>query len=192
MNIIRSYNPEEKRVIFFVESNLLIDYFSNFSGLIKKNIEIEGTKVERMNESKAMISFPLPEESQITKVSEDKMAISLRSDIVDKITDVINRFASAAIRKKLRTIEFLPLHGYPEEDLKNDVVSGVKAKRNFTILKDYSEYKAMERRSEYNFNQVFLRYGTPEYSDAALDILKGDINALEERLKNKFKRCEWV
>ena len=61
MNITNSYNPEEKRVLVFVESNLLVDYFPNFQGLIKKdNNSISDLKVEKLGKDRAMISFPLP------------------------------------------------------------------------------------------------------------------------------------
>ena len=77
MNITNSYNPEEKRVLVFVESNLLRDYFSNFSGLIIKNNKINDLKVEKLDKNKAMISFPLPKEASVMRVSEEKMAVSM-------------------------------------------------------------------------------------------------------------------
>lgn len=193
MNITNSYNPEERRVVVFVESNLLVDYFPNFSGLIKKNnSSISDIKVEKIEKAKAMISFPLPKEASVMKVSEEKMAVSMPMDIMEKLNKTINKFANSAIRKKLRTVEFLPLSEYPEEDLKKDMEAAVKAGRNFCLLENYSDYLKTEKEHKYDFNQVFVYKGTNEYADIALDIWNGDIEHLRKKLEGKFERCEWI
>lgn len=193
MNITNSYNPEEKRVLVFVESNLLVDYFPNFQGLIKKdNNSINDLRIEKLGKDKAMISFPLPREASVMRVSDEKMAVSMPTNLMEKLTETINRFTNAAIRKKLKTVEFLPLSEYPEEDLRNDMIAAVKAQRNFCILNSYSEYKEMSEKNKYDFSQIMVYYGTNDYADIALDIWKGNIQGLRERLDEKFEKYEWI
>lgn len=193
MNITNSYNPEEKRVLVFVESNLLVDYFSNFQGMIKKdNNFIDSLRVERLGKDKAMISFPLPKEASVMRVSEEKMAVNMPSNVMEKIGQSINRFTSAAIRKKLKTVEFLPLSGYPEEKLKEDMIAAIKAGRDFCVLKEYQEYLDMEKQHRFDFTQVIALRGSSEYADIAIDIWRGDIESIRERLSEKFEKCEWV
>lgn len=193
MNITNSYNPEEKRVLVFVESNLLVDYFPNFQGLIKKdNNSISDLKVEKLGKDRAMISFPLPREASVMRVSDEKMAVSMPVNLMEKINESINRFTNAAIRKKLRSVEFLPVSGYPVENLKEDMISAVKAGRHFCILKDYEEYLSMQKQNKYDFTQIFVYKGTSEYADVALDIWGNNIENLKTRLEGKFEKCEWI
>lgn len=193
MNITNSYNPEEKRVLVFVESNLLTDYFPNFQGLLKKNnSSIDDLRVERLGNSKAMISFPLPKEAQVMQVDQQKIGVSMPVNIIEEINNTINKFANAAVRKRLRTVEFLPLSNYPEENLKEDMINAVKAKRDFVILQDYNDYLQMEKEKRYDFSQILMYYGTEEYADAALNIWEGNIDSLKNRLEGKFERYEWI
>lgn len=192
MNITNSYNPEEKRVLVFVESNLLRDYFSNFSGLIIKNNKINDLKVEKLDKNKAMISFPLPREASVMRVSEEKMAVSMPMNLIEELTKTIDKFAGAAIRKKLRSVEFLPLSGYPEEDLKKDIEAGIKGKRHFCVIRDYKEYLEMEKQNKYDFDQILIHFGTNDYANFALDLWKGDIKGLQERLDPLFEKYDWT
>lgn len=191
MNIVNSYNPEQKRVLVFVESNLLINYYSNFEGMIKKNTNIDDLRVERTKKNEAMISFPLPEDGTAVKVNGG-MSISIPPMVMENITNSINRFTKAAIRNKLKTVEFLPLSEYPVEDLKKDMVAAVRAGRDFVLLQSYKDYLEMEKKGKYSFSQVFVYKGTSEYADTALDIWNEDIEGLKRRLEGKFEVYEWM
>lgn len=191
MNIVNSYNPEQKRVLVFVESNLLINYYSNFEGMIKKNTNIDDLRVERTKKNEAMISFPLPEDGTAVKVNGG-MSISIPPMVMENITNSINRFTKAAMRNKLKTVEFLPLSEYPVEDLKKDMVAAVRAGRDFVLLQSYKDYLEMEKKGKYSFSQVFVYKRTSEYADTALDIWNEDIEGLKRRLEGKFEVYEWM
>lgn len=65
MKIQRGVNPESRMIQITVTTPLLAEYYNNFSGMIRNNSSIsERVNVERVNTDSAMVSFPLPSDSQ--------------------------------------------------------------------------------------------------------------------------------
>ena len=62
MNISPGFDPNNNRITFNVKTNLLVKYFSNFSGLILNDKTLpKGIEVSQESENSAVISFPAPE-----------------------------------------------------------------------------------------------------------------------------------
>lgn len=195
MNIQPGYNPEKKCVTLCVESNLLSRYFPNFSGMILGEPGIpRNTNVEQVDNTTAMISFPLDDKGMVTKLSENKMSIGINADSMDVFQRVINTFINCALKKELKTTEFVPLYGYSIDELHNDIQAAVKNKRKLCIIRDYSEYLAMSQGKNgtaYIFHQYMVEYGTPEYTEAAILLYNKDMESLRNTFESKLVLESW-
>jgi hypothetical protein len=194
MNVQPGYNPEKRGVTLSVESNLIKRYFPNFSGMVKENPSVpKDTEVELFDERTAVITFPLDPSSSIVKAGENSMAIGISSDKMEVFQDIINSFANCALRKELRTTEFIPLYGYPKENLKVDIQNAVKNKRKLCVIKDYSEYTAMSegKSGKYIFHQVMVEYGTPEYTEASILLYNEDMKSLRNMFEDRLVLENW-
>ena len=85
MKIQRGVNPESRIIQITVTTPLLAEYYNNFSGMIRNNSSSisEGVNVERVNTDSAMVSFPLPSDSQMINHG-DKALVSMPPDYYEK------------------------------------------------------------------------------------------------------------
>lgn len=191
--LVPGYNPTNGDLEFTIELNLFRNYFPNFEGLIKMDEELTkcNAKVRQVEPNKAIVAFPINKDN-IRQVNNE--TASVRFDNVSGLKalyNVLNSFTRVAIKKELRTTEFIPLNGYPVEDLQKDIRAAVKGKRKLCIIKDYSEY--LEKQKDHNlvYLQYIVEYGTNEYADAVLMILDGDMDSLRKIYTPKLVRTEW-
>ena len=194
MNIVSGFDPESNMVILNITSNIISDYYYNFAGLIKSNPSSpQGIKVSKKGNNTAMIQFPLPKEAKIKRIDDTKAAVSVD---MGNLSYIINEAVKDALRYKVRHTEFLPLSGYPLEDLQIDVKNAISNKRNFCILRDYQEYldsgSSKDSISKYRFNQYYVNYGTSEYSDIAISIINGEMEELINQNSPKIEFQDWV
>lgn len=187
MKVNNDFDREKMEVVINIQCNLLKKYYPNFVGILEKNKDDipKGFSVRQASSDTAKISFPIPEGTTISK-GGGSFAVNLMS-----LMDVINKFAGTALRYELEHTEFIPINGYPLEDLKKDIVASVKNKRNLCVLGDYAEYLSMEKEHKYQFHQVYVNYGTPEWADIVLMILEGDMEKMRELYTPKLEFTEW-
>jgi hypothetical protein len=187
MKVENDFDREKMEVVINIQCNLLKKYYPNFVGILEKNKNDipKGFSVRQSSSDTAKISFPIPEGTTIAK-GGGSFAINLMS-----LMDVINKFAGTALRYELEHTEFIPINGYPLKDLKKDIVASVKNKRGLCILGDYAEYLSMEKEHKYQFHQVYVNYGTPEWADIVLMILEGDMGKMRELYTPKLEFTEW-
>lgn len=193
MNVQPGYNPEKRRITLSVESYLMIRYFNNFSGMVIEDPGVpKDTEVEWFNDRTALITFPLDNSGSIIKSSENRMAIGINETSMTVFQNIINSFVECALKKELKTTEFIPLRGYPREELMKDIQEAVKNKRKLCIIKDFSEYKAMhEEGHKYIFHQAIVEYGTHEYSEASILLFNGELGTLRKMYENKLVLENW-
>ena len=192
MNVQPGYNPEKRRITLSVETYLMMRYFNNFSGMVVDNPSVpKDTEVEWFNDRTAMITFPIDGGNSVVKVSDNKMAIGINGDSMNVFQEIINSFLECALKKELRTTEFIPLHGYSKEELQKDIQGAVKNKRKLCVIKDFSEYKAMSDEKKYVFHQYIIEYGTHEYSEASILLFNGDLKKLQEMYEKKLVLEDW-
>ena len=195
MNVQTSFTPEGELVTINVETNLLGKYFSNFKGLIKNDPDSPvGINVERLTTTSALITFPIDKVGKIQKVDENRMAVAIDSSLMDKLNEIINLFINCALRKEFRSTEFIPLSGYPVENLIEDIQEAVKCKRNLCIIDEYSEYLKMQkdkRSGEFKLNQIMVEYGTSEYSECAILLYNGNLEELKSKYQDKLEYKSW-
>lgn len=187
MKVNNDFDREKMEVVINIQCNLFKKYYPNFVGILEKNKDDipKGFSVRQASSDTAKISFPIPEGTTIAK-GGGSFAVNLMS-----LMDVINKFAGTALRYELEHTEFIPINGYPLEDLKKDIVASVKNKRNLCVLGDYAEYLSMEKEHKYQFHQVYVNYGTPEWADIVLMILEGDMGKMRELYTPKLEFTEW-
>lgn len=196
MKFTQTFNPENNKVVFILETNLLIRYFSNLKGLVESDKDVPSDiEVEQRNSNTALISFsPGPESGGVQKIGDKDSSsyrIAIDSKKVESINRVLNKFTRCALKKELMSTEFIPLKGYPEENLKEEIIAALKGKRRLCILKDYDEYLNMQEKEQYLFHQYILEYGTNEYIDAILYIRNGNIKKIRELYNDKLVLTDW-
>ena len=149
MKFTQTFNPDNNKVVFIFETNLLNRYFPNLKGLVENDKDVPSDiEVEQRNSNTALISFsPGPESSNVQKTESNGSGayrIAIDSRKVESINKVLNKFTRCALKKELNTTEFVPLTGYPEENLKEEIIGALKGKRKLCILRDYDEYLNMQ------------------------------------------------
>lgn len=189
MKVINEFDRDKMEIVVKIQSNLLKKYYPNFVGFVEKKKDKMpiGYSVQQSSSDTAKISFPIPDDTKISN-SEGvgRFAVNLTS-----LMGVIDNFAGTALRYELEHTEFIPINGYPLEDLKKDIQASVKNKRNLCVLNDYVEYLNMEKEHKYQFTQRYVDYGTSEWSDLVLMILEGDMEKIREIYTPKLVFTEW-
>ena len=148
-------------------------------------------KVRRVELNKAVVAFPIDKDN-IRRVNDE--TASVRFDNVSGLKalySVLNSFTRVALKKELSTTEFIPLNGYPVEDLQKDIQVAVKAKRKLCIIDEYSEYLRMQKENKLVYRQYVVDYGTSEYADTVLMILDGNMSELRDKYLSRLERTEW-
>lgn len=192
MNVSTGFDPDSKKITVTVSTNLLKKYHPNFKGLFQMaQKKPKGLEVNIKGGGRAIISFPIPEEN-IKVVGEGKGMVGVDREDMDGVMEIINRFANSAIRKELKQTEFVPLEGYNEESLKEDVKAAVKNKRNLCIIDTYENYLKNEEDRKYEYNQYLVDYGTDEYMNIAISIATGKLSEVRKQYKKKLKKENWV
>jgi hypothetical protein len=188
MKIENDFDREKMEIIVNVQCNLLKKYYPNFVGILEKNKKDipNGFKVIQSSSNSAKISFPIPEGTTIVGEGGGSFAVNLTS-----LINVINQFAGSALQYELSHTEFIPINGYPLENLKEDIRTSVKNKRNLCVLGEYEEYLNMESQHKYQFHQVYLNYGTSEWADLVLMILSSDMEEIRKLYTPKLEFTEW-
>ena len=200
MKVDTGFDPNLKKVVIRVETPLFEKYYSNFKGLIesKENKGLpEGISCEKSDFEKhvALVSFPFNKKNGEGAPSPAG-TIAVRVDIMKAIHSVINRFATVALSKELKSTEFIPLSGYEVAELKKDVQKAVQGKRDFCIIKNYKEYTDSvnnpEKKDAYKFHQYVVKYDTEEYANVAINLYEGEIDVLRAKYEPKLTLTNWI
>lgn len=196
MKFTQTFNPDNNKVVFIIETNLLSRYFPNLKGLVENDKDIPSdVEVVQRNSNTALISFSPGPETSVKKNEvpdgSNSYRIAIDSRKVESINRVLNKFTRCALKKELATTEFVPLTGYPEENLKEEIIGALKGKRKLCILRDYEEYLNMQDKELYIFHQYILEYDTNEYIDAVLFIRNGNFDKLRELYNDKLVLTDW-
>lgn len=196
MRIQSSLDGESQQLIMSVTSNLIEKFYPNLCGMLKntKNLPV-GLQVSRKDKNTAIVSFPVPKEHMMSVEGNPQMK-SVSSAVFNPVIMVIKEFTNLGLRNLTKRREFLPLEGYPEEDLQKDVKACLEAKRDIVIIDNYQSYlDNMESISggSYSFNQYVLGYteNASEYCDVAIMIERGRFKEWREIYSKKLEKTDW-
>lgn len=214
MKINPNYNPESSLFSIEITSNLLRDYFNNFRGMLLDCNEIPNdVEVTKKAIDTALVTFKVKKEDMESVgksipsniLSEVKKMLGVTGGDVDgmmvssgdikpfeQVRQVVTKFVKQAAIYKFKKTEFIPLSNYPIENLKEDVVLALNAKRDFCIVDDFNKYRDAMDNKNYILNHKIVNYGTAEYCDVFLDILSGKSVELENKYNPQLKESLWL
>lgn len=192
MKVTPGYDPNSRNITLELKTNLLKKYYNNFEGMVSSSQELpKGTTVKQKDIDVAIISFPVPKNASFKTNEKSGLGyIAVDPQNIDVFGKVINKFVNAALRKEFRQTEFIPLSGYPIENLKDEIKEALKNKRNFCIIDTYENYLKLKELN-YVFQQAYVEFGTTEYSKTAILINKGDIEGLRAMWSDKLIANGW-
>lgn len=188
------YDSTNKRLMIDFSCSLLREYYEVLDmsvkkhkkdGLIPKDLEIQ-----KLDESRCIISLPIDLPGTETLEDGDRIT-GIPKEILAKITSVIEDFKDTALKKELGSTEFIPLSGYPIEDLKADIVEAIKNKRNFCLIEKYSDYLKLSRHETTKLQQYKVQYLSNDYSEIAINIYEGDLESIKRNYIPKFEVIDW-
>ena len=137
MRIQSSLDGESQQLILSVTSNLIEKFYPNLCGLINNTGNLpHGIQISRKDKTTAVVSFPVPQDS-IVPVDGNPQMKGVNSTVFAPVIMLIREFTNLSLRNLTKKREFLPLNGYPEEDLQKDVIACLKAKRDIVIIDDW-------------------------------------------------------
>ena len=204
MKVDTGFDPAEKKIVITVQTPLLKRHLSLFRELINNSENKKGLpkglgveNIEGLRSDTALVTFPI-QDNDIKSSSELRKSsvIGIKMEYMESISTEINRFVSIALKRELDSLEFIPLKGYPVEDLKNDVQSAVKNKRNLCLIKTYDEYLNSQnnesRKDAFQFHQYIVWYGTDEYTDVAINLFNGELDELREKYEKRLSFTNWI
>lgn len=170
------YDQETKKVSITISSYFVGTYFKNFEGLVTSGINMP--------------------ELEITKTANKKVVIvSFKGDpdlrkYAETYKDIFTTFEEAALRKELKSTEFIPLDGYSYDNLSNEIKGCVAGKRKLCIIKNFDEY--LNRNNQYMYHQHVIEYGTQEYYDTVVLIYEKKFDELKAKYADKLVLESWI
>jgi hypothetical protein len=203
MKISTSIDFSRKRLVVSVTSNLLIDYYPNFEGLAKSSSGKrlpDKTEVTRESSDTAMLSFPIPLPSEPPagpfggEGEEQVQKIGVPMDLYSSVMGFIYLFTDKAIKAMDKCREYLPLKGYPEDKLQEDVKRALETGKDLLIVDTYQAWLDGMKRGERSFNQYLIKYKTDksEYCDVVLMIMNGKFKEWRKKYKSQLKQTNWL
>lgn len=201
--------------VFQFETNLLEDYFDLFKELMDRqfsSLDIKVDSIDRNSSNSVSIKIDARKlnDSPFSKLKDTIEAAERDGDLdgsvdyrlsagpkMNSIFLKISIFIETALNSRQRSTEIIPLEGYSFDNLRKEIIEAIKDKRNFYIVKDYSEFLAAGDNSKdlfnrFVYNQYKIKYGTREYADVALMIHEGREKELIENYKDKLVKENWV
>lgn len=196
MKLSPSYDADRNALIFNIEIGFLDKYFGNLKGMIEMSKDIpKGVEIERVGMNVANLVVKLETTPTISEVGNGSGLVGI-NDTDGKIRalhKLINTFINSGIRRELSTTEFIPLRGYPREDLRNDVKEAVKNGRSLCLIKDYAEYLKSQDSQQYKYTQYTVEPETNEWADVVCEILSDiPLTQIEKKYKPLLEEKDWI
>ena len=189
------YDSESKRLMFDFTCSLLSDHYSLFEKEFSKSKKegfIPGDfSISRVEKDRCMLVLPIVIPG-IERAPDNQSASALvPKELINKITSLLNDFRAEAIKDEIRTTEFIPLSGYSVKNLQKDIVTAIKAKRNFCLIESYSDYQKFENREISRLRQYKVKHSTNDYSEIALSIYEGNLKRIKDQYTPKLEEVDW-
>ena len=210
MTINNEVDLPRKRFVVNIVSNIFQGYFPHFEGLIKKRKSKlpPGTECVQISPDTVQVSFPIsidsaeniddPRNGDIRKIG-----ISVPAEKVEAVMKFVSAFLNRVVMDMCKHREFLPLTGYPEKSLVEDVKEALSNKRDLIIIDTYQAYldsklKAKsaqeDEETKIRFNQVHLKYkeDKSEYCDVVCMLTSGNFKEWRKTYTPKLVSTDWI
>lgn len=199
-----AYDPIKKRFVFQYKSKLIKKY----SGKFDSRLEDLGDEVQvhKFSEDKTLCEISVPLEiydehiqhqldDEGNKTGMIKVAIQPEDaeelkNYSEEIQKRIFEFEKEVVMEETKNLEFIPLEGYPIEDLKKDVKSALENGRDFCVIDSMDSY--LDFMNTMTLNQALYKHGSDMYYNIFLAIHNGDMDELKELTIKSLKKKEWA
>ena len=199
-----AYDPKKKRFVFQYKSKFLKKYPTKFdSRLGDLGDEV---MIQKYSEDKTFceISVPLEVDSKnihhqtndegektgMIKIGIDPESAEELREYSEQIQKRIFDFEKEVVMEETSGIEFIPLEGYPVEDLQREIVEALEKKRDFCVIDTFDSY--LNFINTLSLNQAYYKYDTDMYYNIFLAIRGGDIDELKKLTQKSLKRKDWA
>lgn len=185
------YDSNSKQMMIEFKNSLLENHFDVLRECVDKSKSLgnlpSDLEVKNLYDGRCLITFHI----DIPDTKNGDRIGRLPKNMTEKISAVIENFREKAIKKEFMTTEFIPLNGYPLENLQEDIKDAIKNKRNFCVIDKYSDYLKFSKGEITKLNQKKVEFLSNEYSDTAIYIYEGNLKKLKEIYKNQLKTVDW-
>ena len=195
MNYLRGlYDSSSHRLMVEFKNVLLDKHWDLFSDMMKeasrKGYIHEDTEIKHVAEGKSLIMIPCNIEGSENLRDGDRIT-NLPDMITERLSNVLESFSRRAAELEMSELEFIPLSGYPLEQMKEDIDRAIQDKRNIVLIDTYRNYKRLVDHLTAESKQLTLEYLNNEYADLAWIIHSGNLKELN-KYKTKLEKKSWI
>lgn len=199
LNILPGMDPEKGMMVFKITGgNLLSKYYNQYKEMIVDKVSElpEKYDLEKVEEDQLIFAFPI-DKKEVTQVGSlgNSFAVGPKiKSIIDKLWSISEEFIKRALATEFQNLEFIPLEGYPFEQLKDDLKRAQDQKRDFCIISDfkYMDIAAtVSERGGYKFPQFIIPYKSEDYYDVICMIWGNDKEGLKKFAEPRLKDIQW-
>lgn len=200
-----TFDDKTNKFAFVYDSKLLKKYKKPFKSIMDKLPD--DYKVEENPAGIMVIFLPFTiDKDEIAKNSMYKEEISegvvrvgmaMKSEdaeklhgCLEKVVALVQEFENGAMTNETKNLEFLPISGYPVEELKKDAKAAYDNKRDFCVIDTMESYQEFEKTA--TLNQAIYKYGTDDYNNILLAALSGDVEELKKLTNGVLRKKEWM
>lgn len=199
-----AYDPKKKRFVFQYKSKFLQKYPAKFDS----RLEDLGDEVIIQKFSQDLsfceISVPLEvssdnihhqvndegEKTGLIKIGIDPESAEELKEYSEQIQKRIFEFEKEIVMEETSGIEFIPLEGYPIEELQTDIMEALEKKRDFCVIDTMDSY--LDFMNTLSLNQAYYKYDSDMYYNIFLAIRSGNMDELRELTQKSLKRKDWA
>jgi hypothetical protein len=204
-----AYDAKSKKFAFVYKCKLLKKYYDDFSNLMEKLKD--DFSVEKLGNNVIQVLLPFevePEELKTRTIappvmdegsSMGGMKVGMKLEPEDaeelykhleKVQTLIFDFEDYAMKEETKNLEFLPLSGYPTNNIIEDAKSAFENKRDFCVIDTMESYNNFSTTA--TLNQAIYKFGTDSYNNILLAAMIGDMEELKRITKDSLKKNEWL
>ena len=196
-SLTSSYDPEEKKLYIKYTGDKLVKKYEDLFAESTQTILPEAMKTCWAVQNGAVIFKVdlLVSTPEIASLNSDKamqfLKTSKNSPLV-YVVDTINHFHALCMNRISKTKEIIPLSGYPEENVRQDIETAIKMKRDICVVDTYNSYLEFNKGKTFDMNQITFTYMSPEYNDFAIDTMVNGLKWSEEKYLPCLKVSSWL
>ncbi len=192
-----SYDFGRKKMIVIYKNNLLIENKDEFQSYIEKsnlpaNSIICSDSSGRDNVCNIEIPY-VPEGNEIINKGNGVISLPVPKQLIDEISDVVNKFSSDCIKKIMGRTEIIPLKGYGIDDIVNDIKTAIEKKRDICIIRDYQDYLDGKNIFSDGLDIAIYKYMSDEYCNVVVECAgKRSLSGLKKLTEKDLNKPEWL
>lgn len=193
-----SYDINRKRIIVIYKNNFLIKNKSLLEEVVRSSKLPKNSNVtpHQRGEKKNMCNIEIPyvpEQSGVINKGNGVISMAIPSNIINELTDVVNKFSTGCVQKVLSTTEVIPLKGYSIDNIIKDIQSAITNQRNICIIRDYQDYLDGKNIITGEIDIAMYEYMSDKYCNIVVEcVCNKSLPGLRKLTKDDLKKPEWI